>query len=460
MKLTFNGAARIVTGSCYMLEVAGKKILIDCGMFQGAKDINRLNYEPFGFKPKEISCLLLTHAHIDHSGLIPKLVKMGFRGKIIATPPTIDLAKIMLEDSAHVNEDDTMHENKRRLRLGLPPREPLFNIKDVQAASRMFSPVPYDSPYQINDNLTMTFRNAGHILGSAIIELSATEGGKTRKLVFSGDLGQWDTPLLDNPTLIESADYVLIESTYGDRLHSAIKTRGDLLSQVVAETYKRRGKLLIPSFAVERTQELLYYLHRMARDGQMPSENVFLDSPLAIDATRVFTKNMNYFSASLRKEFADPFGFKNLKYLQTSQDSQTMNDYPKPCMIIAGNGMCTGGRIRYHLMYNLWKSQNTLLFVGYQAEGSLGRVILEGADVVRMMGMEVAVKAQVRQIDSFSSHADSKELVRWASGFKKKPKTLFIVHGEEESSLGLEKTLDGLGFDTHVPVLGETVELK
>ncbi len=460
MKLTFNGAARIVTGSCYLLEAAGKKILIDCGMFQGAKDINRLNYEPFRFRPKDISCLLLTHAHIDHSGLIPKLVKMGFRGKIIATPPTIDLAKIMLEDSAHVNEDDTMHENKRRLRLGLPPREPLFKIEDVKAACRLFSPVPYDSPYDISDGLRMRFRNAGHILGSAIIELHATEGGKTRKLVFSGDLGQWDTPLLDNPTLIGDADYVLIESTYGDRLHSAIKTRGDMFSQVVEETFKRRGKLLIPSFAVERTQELLYYLHRMARDKELPSENVFLDSPLAIDATRVFTRNMDYFSASLREEFKDPFGFKNLKYLKTSQDSQTMNDYPKPCMIIAGNGMCTGGRIRYHLKYNLWKSQNTLLFVGYQAEGSLGRVILEGADVVRMMGMEVAVKAQVRQIDSFSSHADSKELVRWASGFKEKPKKLFIVHGEESSSLGLEKTLDKLGFDTHVPVLGETVELK
>ncbi len=460
MRLTFNGAARMVTGSCYLLEAAGKKILIDCGMFQGAKDINRLNYEPFGFRPKEISCLLLTHAHIDHSGLIPKLVKMGFRGRIIATPPTIDLAKIMLEDSAHVNEDDTMHENKRRLRMGLPPREPLFTIRDVQAASRLFRPVPYDSPCNIGDGLQMTFRNAGHILGSAIIELSATEAGKTRRLVFSGDLGQWDTPLLDNPALIGGADYVLIESTYGDRLHSAVKTRGDMLSEVVDETFRKGGKLLIPSFAVERTQELLYYLHGMARDRELPAESVFLDSPLAIDATRIFSRNMNYFSQGLRKEFTDPFGFRNLKYLRTAQESQTMNEYPKPCMIIAGNGMCTGGRIRYHLKYHLWKPENTLLFVGYQAEGSLGRVILEGADVVRMMGMEVAVKAEVRQIDSFSSHADSKELVRWACGFKERPKKMFIVHGEESSSLGLEKTLQGLGFETHVPVLGETVELK
>lgn len=460
MKLTFNGAARIVTGSCYLLEAAGKKILIDCGMFQGAKDVTRRNYEPFAFNPKEISCLLLTHAHIDHSGLIPKLVKGGFRGRIIATPPTIDLAKIMLEDSAQVNEDDTKHENKRRLRMGLPPREPLYALNDVKASFGLFRPVGYDMPYDVNDAMRMTFRNAGHILGSAIIELSVTEAGKTRKLVFSGDLGQWDTPLLDNPTLIADADYVLMESTYGDRLHGDVKTRGDLLSEVVRETFSKGGKLMIPSFAVERTQELLYYLHRLARDRAMPAESVFLDSPLAIDATKVFTRNMNYFSQGLRKEFPEPFGFRNLKFLKTSQDSQTMNEYPKPCMIIAGNGMCTGGRIRYHLKYHLWKPENTLLFVGYQAEGSLGRIILDGAETVKMMGMEVAVKADVRQIDSFSSHADSKELVKWACGFKEKPKKLFIVHGEETSSLGLEKALDGLGFATHVPVLGETVTLE
>jgi len=460
MKLTFNGAARIVTGSCYLLEAAGEKILIDCGMFQGAKDITRLNYEPFGFKPKEISCLLLTHTHIDHSGLIPKLVKAGFRGRIIATPPTIDLAKIMLEDAAQVNEDDTMHENKRRMRMGLAPREPLYTLKDVKASFGLFSPVGYDSPYSITDSLRMTFRNAGHILGSAIIELSVTEAGKTRKLVFSGDLGQWDTPLLDNPTLIRDADYVFIESTYGDRSHGAVKTRGDLLSKVVRETFRKGGKLLIPSFAVERTQELLYYLHRLARDRELPAENVFLDSPLAIEATKVFSRNMGYFSQRLREEFTDPFGFRNLKFLRTPQESQTMNEYAKPCIIIAGNGMCTAGRIRYHLKYHLWKQQNTLLFVGYQAEGSLGRVILDGADMVRMMGIEVAVEADVRQIDSFSSHADSKELVRWACGFRNKPKKVFIVHGEENSSLGLEKTLKELGFDTHVPVLGETVELE
>lgn len=459
MKLTFNGAARIVTGSCYLLETDGKKILIDCGMFQGSKDTNKLNYEPFAFDPKEITHLLLTHAHIDHSGLIPKLVKHGFSGQIITTPATVDLAKIMLEDAAQVNEDETIHENRRRQRLGQPPREPLFTLEDVKNVFPLFKPLGYDKELQVMDGIRMRLRNAGHILGSASIELWVTEDGKETKFVFSGDIGQWNTPLLDDPTLIDDADYVLIESTYGDRLHGDIKTRGDLLSQEVVDTFDRGGKLMIPSFAVERTQELLFYLHQLVRDGKFPAESIFLDSPLAINATKVFSKNMAYFSESFRKQFKDPFTFKELKFLKSAKDSMTMNDYAAPAIIIAGNGMCSAGRIRYHLKYNLWKPENTLLFVGYQAEGSLGRVILEGAETVRMMGMEVAVKAHVRQIDSFSSHADSMELKKWISGFSKQPKKVFVVHGEEQSSKALSASLFDMGYKTHVPEIGETVEL-
>jgi metallo-beta-lactamase family protein len=459
MKLTFNGAARIVTGSCYLLEAAGKKVLIDCGMFQGTKDITRRNYEPFSFNPREISHLLLTHAHIDHSGLIPKLVKNGFRGRIIATPPTIDLVKIMLEDSAHLNEDETEHENRRRLRMGLPPREPAYTLRDVRACFGLFQPLPYDKEAEVTNGIRMRFRNAGHILGSGIIELWAREGGKETKIVFSGDLGQYDTPLVDNPTTVPDADYVLVESTYGNRLHGDALTRGDLLSDAVADTFGRGGKLMIPSFAVERTQELLYYLHQLVRDREFPKEKIFLDSPLAIKATKVFSRNMRYFSPKLRDEFAEPFEFRGLDFLSSTRDSMSLNDYRAPCVIIAGNGMCSGGRIRHHLKHNLWKKQNTLLFVGYQAEGSLGRVILEGADMVRMMGLQIAVKAQIRQIDSFSSHADSKELLRWMGGFEKKPKKAFVVHGEEQSSMGLADALGRQGFETHVPVLGETVEL-
>jgi metallo-beta-lactamase family protein len=460
MKLSFMGAARIVTGSCYLLETAGKKLLVDCGMYQGTKDITRRNYEPFGFDPREISFLLLTHAHIDHSGLIPKLMKNGFRGRIIATPPTIDLVKIMLEDAATVNEEETRNENKRRERMGLPPRQPIYTLKDVKACFGLFKPLEYDREFDVANGIRMRYRNAGHILGSGIIELWAREKGKETKIVFSGDLGQWETPLVDNPTIIPDADYVLVESTYGNRLHGEVSTRGDLLSETVKETFERGGKLMIPSFAVERTQELLYYLHQLVRDREFPKEKIFLDSPLAINATKVFSKNMRYFSPRLREEFSDPFEFKGLNFLRSAQESMTMNDYRAPCVIIAGNGMCSAGRIRHHLKHNLWKKQNTLLFVGYQAQGSLGRVILEGAEIVKMMGMEIAVNAQIRQIDSFSSHADSNELLKWMGGFERKPRRVFVIHGEEESSMGLADTLAKRGFETHVPVLGETVELS
>ncbi len=459
MKLTFNGAARIVTGSCYLLEVNGKKILVDCGMFQGTKDITRLNYEPFAFDASEISCLILTHAHIDHAGLLPKLVKCGFKGRIYTTPPTAELTKVMLIDSANVNLDETKHENQRRQRLGLPPREPLYSIEDTNNVFPLLRPTVYDQETSPIEGIRFILRNAGHILGSAIIEMWVKEGNKETKLVFSGDLGQKETPLLDNPTIIENADYVLVESTYGNRLHEDAKTRGDIFSEVVQETFDRGGMLMIPSFAVERTQELLYYLNKMVKDGKFPREMVFLDSPLAIKATDVFSKNMKYFSNSLRSEFKDPFEFKQLKPLASSLESQKMNEYLAPCIVMAGNGMCSAGRIRYHLKHHLWKPQNTLLFVGYQAEGTLGRVILEGATTVHMMGIEVAVKAKIRQIDSFSSHADSKELKEWIAGFKNKPRKVFVVHGEEESSKALSTSLFEMGFKTHVPRLGDTVEL-
>jgi metallo-beta-lactamase family protein len=459
MKLTFHGAAGMVTGSCYLLEAAGEKILIDCGMFQGSKEITRLNYEPFGFDPKAVSYVLLTHAHIDHSGLIPKLAKWGFRGTILATPPTTDLAKIMLEDSALVSQDDTAHENKRRLRAGLPPRKPLYEPEDVKTACQLFRRLDYDKPCALTDNLAVTFRNAGHILGSSIIELSVKEGGKTTRLAFSGDLGQGDTPLLDSPATVEDADFVLVESTYGNRSHGETGLREQLLSKEVQDAFKKGGMLMIPSFAMERTQELLYYLHRLDSGKAFPNELVFLDSPLAIKATKIFNSHLGYFSPALKKEFKAPFSFGKLKFLETSGESRSMNDYAKPCIIIAGSGMCTSGRIRYHLKYHLWNPQNTLLFVGYQAEGTLGRVILEGAKMVKMMGLEVAVKARVNRIESFSSHADSDGLVKWVAGFRKKPKKVFIVHGEEAASRALEANLRRAGFATHVPRLGESVEL-
>ena len=459
MRLTFNGAAGMVTGSSYLLEAAGKRILIDCGMFQGSKDIVRINYERFNFDPKSVDCLLLTHAHIDHCGLVPKLVRSGFRGSIYATPPTVQLAKIMLEDSAAVNKEETEQENRRRVREGLKPRKPLYTMDDVKRSFHFFHPLPYGRIQQVAKGVKIRLRNAGHILGSAMIEVHVTEHGNTKRIVFTGDMGQGGTPVVEDPESIEQADYMLVESTYGSRTHGDVRTRQESLAREVLDTYRRGGMLMIPSFAVERTQEIIYYLHRMDRDGTLPEENVFLDSPLAIEATKVFNAHMEYFSPALRNEFKAPFTFKKLKFLKTTEDSATLNDYRRPCIVIAGNGMCTAGRIKFHLKHHLWNERNTVLFVGYQAEGTLGRMILEGAKKVHLMGFDVAVKAKVRHIDSFSSHIDGKGLLKWLGKMQSKPRKLFIVHGEESSAAELEARLRSAGYRTQIPKLGETVEL-
>lgn len=459
MKLTFNGAAGMVTGSCHLLEYGNEKILVDCGLFQGEKEITKINYERFNFDPKKISFVLLTHAHIDHCGLIPKLVKAGFRGKILATPPTIDLAKIMLEDSAVVNMDETKHENLRRLRMGLPERKPLYSVDDVKFACKFFHSLKYGHEIQLTRHLRVKFFDAGHILGSAIIEVIAHENGKDTKILFSGDLGQGGTPIVQDPHLPEDADYVIVESTYGNKRHGEVSKREILLTKAVLDTFRKGGKLLIPSFSVERTQELLYYLHRMDACGKLPKESVFLDSPLAIKATEVFNKYMDYFTPALRKEFSAPFTFKKLKFLKSPDDSKKMNDYPGPCVIIAGNGMCTAGRIRYHLKHHLWDPKTTILFVGFQAVGSTGRLILEGEKKIKMMGAEYFVGADVMHIDSFSSHADSADLMHWMKSFKKKPKKIFIVHGEEESATVFRDNLHTAGFSAAVPKKDQTFEL-
>ena len=428
-------------------------------MFQGTKDITRRNYEPFLFNPREIKYLFLTHAHIDHSGLIPKLVKQGFRGKIITTSATIDLCRIMLEDSGHIQEKDVEYENKRRLRQGLKPRLPLYTIKDAKASFKFFKKIEYNQLTKITPNISVRYNDAGHIIGSAIIEMFINENGKDKKLVFSGDLGQWDVPIVKNPTLIKEADFVMIESTYGDRLHEKVTKRDELLLKHAKETYQKGGRLLIPSFAIERTQELLYAFNKLIKAGKFPKERIFLDSPLAIKATEVFKRHKDLFDKEAMAKYPNPFSFKNLVYTSSTADSIKLNTLKEPCIIIAGSGMCNAGRIKHHLKHGLWNKKNTVLFVGYQAKGTLGRYILRGEETVRMMGTTVVVKADIEKINAFSAHADYKELIKWMNGFVRKPKKVYICHGEEASSNAFKQRLKKLGFKCHVPDIGEKLEL-
>lgn len=459
MKITLCGAGKIVPGSCYLVEVSNTKFLVDCGMFQWPREIIKKNYDPFTFIPAEIDFVLLTHAHIDHSGLLPKLRLNGFRGPIYTTSATRDFVDILLQDSAKIQAENAEQENRRRQRTWKPPRQPLYSPLDAEKTMELFSLIEYKTFHQINESITVRYQDAGHILGSASIELFITEGEKKTKVVFSGDIGQWNTPIVQDPTLIEEADYVFMESTYGDRLHEDVQNKEELLLQYVTDTYKKGGRLLIPSFAVERTQELLYFFNKMIIAGKFPQERIFLDSPLAIKATELFKKHKECYDKEAIKEYTSPFTPQYLECLDSAEDSQRINKYDKPCIVIAGNGMCTAGRILHHLKHWLWDKKNTLLFVGYQAEWTLGRTILEWEKRVRVLDQDIVVKADIGKISSFSGHADANQLIQWAQGFKVKPKKVFITHGEWSAQTTLQSNLAKIGLESYIPSMGETIEL-
>lgn len=460
MKITSHGAAGVVTGSCHLVETDSVRFLIDCGMFQGGKDLNRLNYREFAFDPGSVDFVVSTHGHIDHCGLMPKLVKEGFGGTIYATPPTADLLPIMLEDSAFIQEMDTEHENRRRLRKGLEPREPLYTRDDVAQTVPLVSPVPYDNSFEPAKGVSICLREAGHVIGSAIVEVFVTEGGKQSKVVFSGDLGQKDAPIIRDPSMIWNGDYVFIESTYGDRLHDKVGGRKEKLWDYIKKTFERKGKLLIPSFALERTQELLYTISELKEEKKdFPPIKVYLDSPLAIKITKVFQQHREIYDADARERGGDPFQFPGLVLSTTADDSRKLNESPEPAIIIAGSGMCTAGRIRHHIKHHIWDSRNTILFVGYQAPGTLGRVIMDGADEIKMMGGVFAVKAEVGSIGSFSAHGDRDDLTAWLEGFRSPPRKVFLVHGEEKTIDRFSAYLAEKGFRTGIPCRGEPVKL-
>lgn len=460
MKIKFCGAAKIVTGSCHYIQTNNKHILIDCGMYQGNKETIKMNYLPFKFDPKKIDYLILTHAHIDHSGLIPKLINDGFRGKILCTPPTKELAKHLLADSGALHEMEEKWKNRRLLRRGLPPREPLYTKREALDSIKYFKTYKYNEEIEISKTIKFTFHDAGHILGSAFIEFMTFEENKWKKIIFSGDLGQIGSPIIPDPEVARNADYLIIESTYGDRLHENIEKRKQLLLDYIFEAKSSQGKLLIPSFAMERTQELLFYMNEFFERGLVPKTmKTYIDSPLAINITEVFKKFPTYLNDEARellKSHDNPFHFPGLTYTGETSASIALNESQKSAIIIAGSGMCTGGRIKHHLKHNLWKDNTVVVFVGYQATGTLGRWIQGGAKKVKMLGEEIAVKAKVHTIGSFSAHADYQGIINWIkyiNGLKK----IFIVHGEIKSAQSLSEKLQKANYKTKIPNLYEEV---
>ncbi len=474
MKVTFLGAAKTVTGSNFLVEGAGKKFLVDCGMYQGAAAEELENSAPFMFNIDEIDFMLLTHAHIDHSGRIPKLYNEGYRNPIFATKATCDLCSIMLPDSGHIQEMEIEWKNRKRMRKGEKPLPPLYTAEDAAKSLEIFKPVQYDQLIEIDENIHVRFNDAGHMLGSAIIEVWIKEDGEQKKIVFTGDLGNNDIPLLSSPTMIEDTDYLVMESTYGNRLHLRNDDKAELFLKIVYETLEKGGTVVIPSFAVGRTQEVLYELNKIKdvkhseefykQYQKLMSAHVYVDSPLAISATEVFRENMNLFNEETQKLIQsgdNPLEFPGLEFTRTADESKELNEKDEASIIISASGMCEVGRIKHHLKHNLWNPNSTILFVGYQAPGTLGRKLVDGEKRVTIFGEEIAVNARIEYIEGYSGHADQEWLMNFVYSFIKKPTHIFLVHGEPEGQIVLKQKLEE---ETKIPVtipsLGETYDLS
>ena len=464
MKLSFFGADQCVTGSCHCLEVNGKRILVDCGLQQGRDEVSNAE---FPFAANSIDCVLVTHAHIDHSGRIPMLIKQGFQGRILTTRLTADLLDIMLLDSAHIQEQDAEWKNRKGERSGAPHVDPLYTIEDASRVREFMTTCEYGEKVELCEGVTVEFVDAGHLLGSASIIVDATEGGVTKRLVFSGDLGNINQPIIRDPVHIYGADYVVMESTYGDRNHTEVWSYTDDLAQIIDETIARGGNVVIPSFAVGRTQELLYFIREIKDQGLVksnPDFPVYIDSPLAKKATTIFTGNLHGYldedALALVQDGTHMFNFTNLRMTETSEESKALNEDHTPKVIISASGMCDAGRIRHHLKHNLWRPECTVVFVGYQGEGTLGRSLLEGTKSVKLFGEEIAVHAKIVNFQGLSSHADRDHLLSWISDFKEpKPQHVFVVHGDREVAPFFAQTIQGMGFTAHAPQYTEVYDL-
>ena len=463
MKITFLGATHEVTGSCYYLEAAGKKFLVDCGMEQG-KDI--YENKPIPVPVSELDFVLLTHAHIDHSGMLPKLYADGFRGPIYATFATDDLCSIMLRDSAHIQEFEAEWRNRKGQRAGREEYVPLYTMDDAVGAIEQFVGLSYEESHQAAPGISMRFIDAGHLLGSSSIELRITEDGVTKTIVFSGDIGNLNQPIIKDPSYLTEADYVIMESTYGDRSHDTPPDYVTALAAVIQTTFDRGGNVVIPSFAVGRTQEMLYFIRQIKEQNLVTGHGnfkVYVDSPLAVEATTVFQKHRSDFdeeATELQNKGINPISFPNLNTSVTADDSKLINFDPEPKIILSASGMCDAGRIKHHLKHNLWRKESTILFVGYQSVGTPGRALVDGVDKIKLFGEEIAVQAEIKTLPGISGHADNEGLMKWAASFEQKPQKVFVTHGEDSvTELFAARLHDELGYDAYAPFSGTVFDL-
>lgn len=461
--ITFWGATGQVTGSCYLLETSSHRILLECGMFQGSKATEKQNEADFPFDPARIDAVVLSHAHLDHCGRLPKLVKDGFKGTVFLTEASFPLLELMLTDAVHLQLRDTEWENKRRQRAGKKLLEPLYELEDVEALLKLRQPVAYGKEKEILAGVTVSFHEAGHILGSSIVRLRINDNDEIKTLVFSGDLGNPNSPLMRDPTILTEADVLLLESTYGDRDHKPLENTLDELRETLAEAAESGGNVIIPAFAVGRTQDVIYWLGKIQRQGGLPQQHIYLDSPMAISASEIYADNTHLFNID-DPEFTKiaPHGWQawlnGLIYSQTPEESMAVNRIAGGVIIIAGSGMCNGGRIRHHLKYNLWRRNAHIIITGFQAEGTLGRTIVDGKKkYLKILGSEINVAAKIHTLGALSAHADQSQLLKWASHFQAPKPRLYLIHGEKTAALSLQTCFNRTGWKANIPKVGDRI---